>query len=325
MKRYFCTYFDENYLTRGLALFDSLSHHGTDFTLYVLCLSDSCYEILTTLAEDRIVPIHLQQLESACPELLSIKPTRTIIEYFFTCTPAFPRFIFQQFKDVDLLAYVDADLYFFNSYEYVFSMLGSHDIGIVPHGFGPKLTHLVEHGIYNVGLVAFRNNVNGRSCLDDWYAKCLAWCFDRVEDGKFADQKYLDSWPSDFQQVKVLDSPGIGLAPWNAGRYEFEMKEGSVHADGHPLIFFHYHGFRRIRTFWYDTGLHTYGEGMTGFLKKHIFLPYARALKSAEIRLAGVAPKKESITRARPSMSLRLFLTELARGRFLFSMPARSL
>ena len=56
----------------------------------------------------------------------------------------------------------------------------------------------------------------GKKCLHEWMQQCLEWCFDRYEDGKFADQKYLDSWPEKFKNHLVISKNlGVGIAPWN--------------------------------------------------------------------------------------------------------------
>ena len=38
--RVYCTYFDHNYLSRGLALYHSLQRHAPGARLWVLCLSE---------------------------------------------------------------------------------------------------------------------------------------------------------------------------------------------------------------------------------------------------------------------------------------------
>ena len=44
--RVYCTYFDHNYLSRGLALYHSLQRHAPGARLWVLCLSEACHRIL---------------------------------------------------------------------------------------------------------------------------------------------------------------------------------------------------------------------------------------------------------------------------------------
>ena len=89
--------FDENasdYLVYGMTLFDSLVRSGIDFKLYVLCLSDEAYRRLE-FADQRIIAIKLNDLESFDPEFAACKENRSKIEYIFTASPCFPLFLFQ--------------------------------------------------------------------------------------------------------------------------------------------------------------------------------------------------------------------------------------
>ena len=49
MEYSFCTYFDQHYFSRGLALYQSLRQHCSSFTLWILCLDSRCYEDLTAM------------------------------------------------------------------------------------------------------------------------------------------------------------------------------------------------------------------------------------------------------------------------------------
>jgi hypothetical protein len=55
-----------------------------------------------------------------------------------------------------------------------------------------------------------------------WEDRCLEWCYARVEDGKFGDQKYLDEWPIRFEkEVHILENKELVLGPWNAQRFPY--------------------------------------------------------------------------------------------------------
>ena len=215
--RHFCTYFDLNYLPRGLALYRSLQRVCPSFRLWVLCMDADSHQVLDGLGLSELQLIALEELEQADPELLAVKPHRSRLEYYFTCSPALPLHIFRREPSLDLITYLDADLYCFSDVEPIFDELGSHSIGITGHRFPPSLVHLEEYGRFNVGWLMFRNDSAGVECLQWWHRRCLEWCYDRCEEGRFADQKYLDEWPSRFPQTKVLEHAGLNAAPWNLG------------------------------------------------------------------------------------------------------------
>ena len=117
-----------------------------------------------------------------------------------------------------------------------------------------------------------------------WRERCLEWCHDRVEDGRFADQKYLDDWPTRFRSVVVLQHKGAGLAPWNVSGSELRDEAGNVLVDNQPLIFYHFHHLRRLTSYLVDPGLDDYGARMGATLRKRVYAPYLRELKSWNAR-----------------------------------------
>ena len=75
----FCTLFDSVYLSRGLAMYNSLNQHCKDFHLYIFAFDDKCYSVLKSLQLENATVISLSEFEDG--ELLRVKPTRTRAEY----------------------------------------------------------------------------------------------------------------------------------------------------------------------------------------------------------------------------------------------------
>ena len=143
----------------------------------------------------------------------------------------------------------------------------------------PKLKNLEINGIYNVGWLSFRRDINGLACLQWWRERCIEWCYDRIENGKFADQKYLDDWINRFPNVVVLKHKGANLALWNLGNYHLSHQAGnSLVVDGQPLIFFHFHGLKEITSWWYDPRGRNYAQALSPILRRYIYAPYIKLL-----------------------------------------------
>ncbi|MDJ1182178.1 hypothetical protein [Roseofilum casamattae] len=242
--RYFCTYFDHNYLPKGLALYQSLQRYCGEFELWVLCLSQTCHDILKTLNYPNIHLIPLGELERCDRGLLSAKVNRTIVEYYFTCTPCLPLYILQNNPQIDLLTYLDSDLFFYSSLDSLYQPIGDRSIAIIEHRFSPDRLSLKQYGIYNVGWLSFRRDRAGIECLQWWREKCIEWCYDVPEPTRFADQKYLDDWPERFPGVVVIDHKGANVSHWNTENYKIYTAKQQIMVDEMPLIFFHFHAFK---------------------------------------------------------------------------------
>ncbi len=276
--RYYCTYFDKVYLARALALHASLKKHAGAFRLYVLCWDNDSIQGLKDAGLDNVVIIAPQQVETFDTRLVKARQGRSPVEYYFTAGPAFMDFIFTLDPQIDLLTYLDADMYFFSSPEPIYAELGGASVGIIAHRFAPHLEKRKRFGLYNVGWVSFRRDKNGLDCLRWWKDRCIEWCYDYLDGSRFADQKYLDEWTNRFKGVLVITHPGANLAPWNIANYKIELIDRQVMVDGQPLIFFHFQGFREIRPWLFDSNLGSSGVRLNSFLKNSIFRPYLEDL-----------------------------------------------
>jgi hypothetical protein len=256
------------------------------------------YQVLSKLHLSCLHLIALADFEKGDEGLRSAKQKRSRIEYYFTCTPSLPLFILENYPAVDLITYLDADLLFFADPEVLYGEMANHSVAITGHHFPPYLRVNEKYGVYNVGWVSFRRDPCALSCLRWWRERCLDWCYDRVEEGKFADQKYLDEWPSRFGDVVVLRHKGANLAPWNLASYTLVVAGDHVLIDRQPLIFFHYHGFKMITSWLYDPNLAAYKVRPSRVLLQRIYGPYVAALAKATEQvspLLGTVPSRNGI------------------------------
>jgi len=235
--KYFCTYFNCNYCDKGLALYGSLIDQVRTFTLFILCMDEETYDILKKMELQSVELIALRDLEERNPDFFSIKDTRSTIEYFFTSTPILIRDILQTHREIDIITYLDADMYLFSPIDSVYEEMGDQSILIVEHRFPPELDDRLIYGRFNIGFLSFRNDKYAEKCLNDWGNDCISWCYDRVEEDKFADQKYLDKWPSRYDRLVISENIGLNAGPWNIFQYTLtHSNKKGFFLDGSPLI-----------------------------------------------------------------------------------------
>ena len=282
MSQHFCTFFDDRYLAKGLALYRSLERHSPHFQLWALCLNPLAYDILTELNLPQLRPIALADFERGDSALLAAKANRSLIEYYFTCTPALPLFILEHNPDVQFITYLDADLFFFAEPQSVYDEIGDASIAIIEHRYSEANQCQKIFGTYNVGWVSFRRDEQGLACLRWWRDRCIEWCGDKVKDGRVADQGYLDDWPDRFNGVKVLQHKGANLAPWNLANYRIHLDRDRLLVDEQPLIFFHFHDCKQVFSWLYDSKLATSYTALSWPVRRFIYKPYLQVLRQVE-------------------------------------------
>ena len=294
----YCTYFDSGYLSRGLALIESLRIHGDHAPIWVLALDQATLKYLETAQIPNVFTLTIADLEASEPRLFPLKTSRSRMEYYFTSTPLLVGWVLDQHENPaeTTAIYLDSDLYFFDRPELVLDAMGTGSVGIIEHRYPPRLEkQLAKYGRFNVGWVAFRGDELGRVCLDWWAAGTLEWCSDVPRDGKYADQRYLDLFPEKFKGVVVLEPPGFNLAPWNTSRHHLTLGRGSVIVDGRSsLVFFHFHGLRRVGS-WYVTSQLIYGSRLSRILRERVYTPYLRQLEAAAAVVAGALGNQPSV------------------------------
>ncbi len=241
----YCTLFDSNYLPRALALHASLQSVEPRAHLRAFCMDERAYQVLQQLDLPGLTAVSLSDLERHDPELAAVKADRTQVEYCWTATPSVARYCYDNELDLEAITYVDDDDFFFSDPEPLLAELGEDSTQIVPHRYALQHRHQERtSGIYNVQWLTFKRDQRAFATLNWWRERCLEWCYDRLENGKFGDQMYLDDWPQRFEGVHVLQHPGGGLAPWNIANYTLRETRERILVDDVPVIFYHFHSLK---------------------------------------------------------------------------------
>jgi len=233
-KLYFCTVSDSKFALETIALFNSLeresvsSNHEIDFT--VLCLDNEAVEIYKKI-NPKIKTITLENLNDT--ELIKTKGSRKHGEFAQTSKAPLVCYLLNKIPSEEILVFVDSDIYFYS--DPISSVVDSDNwsVLITSHWFTPDKNDLAKAvGIYNSGLVYFKNDNIGKEFAKIWRKQCIDWCYARIENGKYTDQLYLDKWPEISERVWVSRDRGLNVGTWN-------LKGLTT-----PLICYHFHGLK---------------------------------------------------------------------------------
>ncbi|MET4547320.1 hypothetical protein ABIE26_004665 [Pedobacter africanus] len=282
----YCTLFNSLYLTRGLAMYNSLLKHCRDFHLYIVAFDDDCFYALSKLRLEHATVIPLSDFENE--NLLAVKADRTAGEYCWTCASSSVKYCIETYG-LDHCTYVDADLLFFSDPKVLYDEMAEKSVLITSHRYTPQFDQSTTSGIYCVQYVTFKNTAEGMAVLNNWVDACLEWCFNRFEDNKFGDQKYLDAWTQQFSGIHELEHLGGGVAPWNVQQYAFDHASGRIQGlelasnNRFDLVFYHYHGFAYALNNNFMLTNDTYPLNRNQI--KHIYKPYVLALSAAESQI----------------------------------------
>jgi len=264
---HYITLFDSGFTPQGLALHASLRRHAGEFTLWVLCMDEKAKASLDRLNEPTIRTVALAEVET--PELLAVKPGRSRAEYCWTLTPFTPDIVFSRSPDARRATYIDADVYLMKSPAPIFEEFerSGKAVLITDHAYDPEYDQSASSGQFCVQFITFQRDVS-RPVLSWWQDKCIEWCFARIEDGKFGDQRYLDEWPTRFGSlVHILQQLDVMLAPWNARRFPYS-----------GAIAWHFHGLRLLPND--KVLLHSYYV-VPACVDRYVYEPYVGQLKKS--------------------------------------------
>ena len=252
--KHLVTLSDHNYVTNGLALYESLKAKSPDFILHYLCLNEQTYNKISSLnlpdlkcynmeefSQDKDFEI-LKKNNQSHPIDIRGRNWRTPTgeeaghsPFHWALASFFSAHLVNTYNLPHVL-YVDSDIIFYDSVDKIFDAMGSKSIGIITH----KHVQLgkTSVGYYNVGIVYFRNDKIGNECLNFWKNCCVDTSNEYAPIfGSCGDQKYLELFDDLFgeENIEVLCKKVGNGAPWNFTMFEF--------LDNHRIIWRDPHGY----------------------------------------------------------------------------------
>jgi hypothetical protein len=278
--RKFITYFDKHYLAKGIAMIRSLLRTNPGSEIYVVC----CDEItcVTVMGEQgNVIPISLKTLEyrkENFSELREAKKNRNWVEYLWTLTPYVLLYAIDNLNIFPhhSIAYVDADLYFFNSLDSLYQEVEGKNAAAIPHRWTPKYEErLKPNGIYNVSWVYVLNSFKTVKLLKEWKSLCLNWCYQTTGPSGVGDQGYLDQLVPKYNIYSVRHR-GANLAPWNQEQYRYWNEGQYLYVDGDPLLFYHFHEFKHAAS---GAVIQRTGYPIHEAVVRHIYPKYEAEIK----------------------------------------------
>lgn len=153
-------------------------------------------------------------------------------------------------KGYDALIYVDNDICFYASPDFLFDKLKEQSILLTPHYYpaDPQKNQIwleanFRVGLYNAGFIGVSQK--GRDALQWWGNCCLYKIKKAYCRGLFDDQKYLDLLPVLFDGIEILKHRGCNVAGWNLETSIRSLNEnGELRLNNNwPLVFIHFNYF----------------------------------------------------------------------------------
>jgi len=247
----------KNYIGLAQVLESSIKKFNNDIDFYIFVADEfeTKNEVLpiNVLISRDVLPISYENWNQ-----MSFKYDLT--EFCTSIKPICFNYILNNFNP-DSCIYFDPDILVFNSLRSVYEKLTTSSIVLTPHittienKYTGKLKeqNLLFSGMFNLGFLALKNDINSRKMLNWWEIRLEDRCFKDTMESYFTDQKWMDFLPSLFpENIHISSHLGLNLAPWNFherdvfvdnGKYYVKNRINTESNNVYELIFVHFSGF----------------------------------------------------------------------------------
>jgi hypothetical protein len=245
----FCTVITRSHLPFALALGESLFVHDRSISYFVLISDSDDVSDLSDLSSGNEYTriLSLQDLNDS-DDLLQLKQTyeRNSDAFRWSLKPILLIDLIENFG-CEKIFYADSDIYFFNSYQFLWEQLGDSPVLLSPH-WRPmhpakdeaEFLRLFKHGLFNAGFIGVTSS--GIELMRSWVSLCIYNCNQYKDDYVFDDQSYLNLFLLKNPDCRILQHRGCNVAVWNRNECtRSPQPDGSVLINNQePIIFVHF-------------------------------------------------------------------------------------
>lgn len=274
----------------------------------VYCIDDNAVRLLENLREPLLHIVSPGDFET--DELLSIKNSRPINAYCWMSKPVVLEDALGRFPDTDWVIFVDSDMMVFGDPDNALPSDPEANVILTPHR--PSNDHFAEFiptvGKYNAGYAGFKRSKGGKEALRWWKDSCIEDCSGTPQDGRYADQKYLEDISNIFSGVFSSPHVGLNTGPWNVFGTKVSSRDDAVFINDSRLLLYHMQGFRVYTRSLVD--LYPGPIRLPEDARHLIYQPYEKLIKQTREALEGANPGFKQNNDA-PILRLRTLLREL--------------
>ena len=225
---YLCYFHDKN-LLQVQCLISSIRRFDSESRIIAIA-EDDCIKdcMFASSPECNVSILRMSEAREECRALGLDwgRVDRSPRDKAWTFQACFPFWMMRELSDSDVLVYVDSDCFFFQDIRpYIRRLPPASHVGLCPHHYPPGRENK-SAGIYNNGIMSWRNTDVSRKIAREWGLEAIAkW--------EPHEQILLDAWPERYGDAIAEFERGVDVGPWQM--LEWSMGTGESSIEGVPF------------------------------------------------------------------------------------------
>jgi hypothetical protein len=236
----------KSHLHEALTTADSFLEHNKDID-YIILVTDQ--EDFTEL--QKFYPsISFKSVDILDYEILNeMSKIYTELEFAYALTP----FVIQRLlaKSYDQVLFLKLETLVLGELDPLFIELNLRSVIVTPHLLFPDISvaninqevDVLQAGVFNSGIVGFRNTTEALMYLNWWGQKTKSQCFRDISIGLHFEQRWLDFITSFIIDLGIVRNAGVNVAHWNLHERKLKMVNGLLYAGEDKCLVFRFSGY----------------------------------------------------------------------------------